>query len=178
MKDTVTGLDVATFVIAVVGLAVATASVVWQMATFKLEGGRVKVKLLVGAMANNGRGVALNDPHRVTPESLKSLAAQGFGMPVIAVTVRNVGRADVTVQRWSIKHEASGLAFVPIGDSIGKELPFRLAAGASETWAADLRTALALPDAGRAIKPNSRGKVRGLVELADGRTYRSRATFS
>ena len=45
-----TGPSTAVLVIAVLGLVLSVASLVWQAATFRLNGPRIRVELLVGAV--------------------------------------------------------------------------------------------------------------------------------
>jgi len=113
---TVSGVDVATFVIALVGLVVATGSAVWQGATFVLSGARVKVELHIGAMGRGG--ISSGARGSVRPVWIQQLAVEGFTRPVIDCVVRNVGRAPVTIHSWDLT-SAGGMAYHPIADSIG-----------------------------------------------------------
>jgi hypothetical protein len=182
-------MEVATFVIAVLGLLLSVVGLAWQAATYIMSGGRVKVDLKVAA--SNGRSMVTAEPQHLTPAWMKSLAEQGYGQPLVAVHVSNVGRMPVTVQRWSIKY-TRGVAVTPVDDSIGKDLPYRLKAGESQTWAVALGVAVELKrTALEMIAPpsqpttllasairNSRGPngegVVGVVELGDGRLHRTR----
>jgi hypothetical protein len=110
------------------------------------------------------------------------------------VSVANVGRQPVTVARWGLK-SGLGVSLYPAADSIGPRLPHRLEVGESETWAADLAHVHAFIQASRETMGNSQvgsgpsgsllGRIEaqraarkedvvGVVELADGRTKRSK----
>jgi hypothetical protein len=84
-----------TLIIAVVGLALAVASLTWQAVTFVLSGSRVKVELHHGA--HDGAGNLISGPPLA--QALRQAAEQGFVHEVIGAKVRNVGRVAVTVER-------------------------------------------------------------------------------
>jgi hypothetical protein len=188
-------MNVASLVLGICGVVLASLSLGWQAAQYVLTGGRVKVGLRMGALGPGGMVTA-------APSSLRAgwweqLAAQGYRRPIVAVTVANVGRLPVTVARWGLK-SGLGMSLYPAADSIGPHLPHRLEVGESETWAVDLgpadafirttREALGRPQA-ESGRPRStigaiqaevagqRNAVVGVVELADGRSKRSRETI-
>lgn len=173
--------------IALLGVVVACLSLGCQAATYVLTGGRVKVILRVGALADSGQGMVTAPPSSLSREWAADLAAQGYSRPVVAVRVANVGRLPVTVERWSIR-SPRGVSVSPIGDSIGPTLPHRLDAGESATWAVDAREVQALAQAAKVLPDARRGRglfaagqvddgLRGVVELGDGRSRRSRETI-
>lgn len=170
-------MEVVTLVIAVVGVALGVASLAWQVVAHVLSGGRVKAALKVGA--HSGSAMVSMPADKATPESLKQMTSQGFPQPVIAVEARNVGRLPVTVERWGIT-STQGLQAIPWGDSIGPSLPHRLESGGSATWAVDLRTALALADTSLHVLGTGQSSTRitGMVELADGRKYKTPEAFT
>ena len=87
--------------VGVCGVVLASLSLGWQAANYVLTGGRVKVRLLVGAV---GRGGIVTAPAtNLSLEWLQGLAAQGFSQPIVAVNVANVGRQPVKVERWGLK---------------------------------------------------------------------------
>ncbi|MGH3938688.1 MAG: hypothetical protein ACRDTG_08615 [Pseudonocardiaceae bacterium] len=134
-------MQTSTFVVAVLGVVLSTASLSWQAATFILTGGRVKLALQTGAVHNSGSGMIVSQVTGAWSMSAERLALQGYTRPVVAVQVRNVGRLPVTVTKWSIFESAKGTAFLPLADSIGPSLPYRLDAGVEETWALDAMAA-------------------------------------
>ena len=188
-------MDVASLVLGICGVVLASLSLGWQAAQHVLTGGRVKVVLGMGGLGNGGMVTA-------RPDSLREgwweqLAAQGYRRPIVAVTVANVGRLPVTVARWGLK-SGLGMSMYPAADSIGLPLPHRLEVGESQTWAVDMRAVEAFISATREVLGRSQaetGRPRtmigavqaemagqreaamGVVELADGRTKRSRETI-
>jgi hypothetical protein len=167
----VTGLDIATFVIAVLALVLAALGLGWQVLTHFLTGGRVKAELLVGATngAATGMVTAPATQDRVTQDWVRELAEQGYVRPVFAVRVRNIGRLPVTVAGWSIT-TSRGISFTPLGESIGPQLPHRLEAGTSETWAVTGDRVAALIEATKGTFNLATLTIGGRVELAGGRT--------
>ena len=121
--------DTTTLVIAVVGLALAAASLAWQAATFALTGSRVKAEILHGALGRGG--LVTSPPDKWTPNSRAVLASQGFSQEVVAVEVRNVGRMPATVQKVTAYLD-NGVGLVQ--EQSNKPLPCRLEAGSSEKW--------------------------------------------
>jgi len=165
----------ASLIVAICGLVFSCLSLGWQAANFVLTGGRVKVKLSAGAM--NSGGMVTMPPRNFTPQALAQIQTQGYPVPIVAVEVANVGRQPVTVAKWNLLH-ATGVSYMPVAAAIGKPLPFRLEVGASETWAVELKTVLDIVAATEAtITSNSGRGVRGVVELADGRSRRTTETL-
>jgi len=171
-----TGLDVASFVIALLAFLLAVGSLAWQAATYVLSGGRVKVELMRGLARDSG-GDMLTRPESMTPDTLQRLAAEGYTRPVIGVLVRNVGRMPVTVSGWSLNFSVPGAAYRPLGAAFGPPMPHRLEAGASEAWVADERIVQAT--ANTLVKATTEPiSIRGKIELGDGRSYESRESQS
>ena len=137
----------ATFVIAVLGLVVSVANATWSVAQWKLNGARPVLELIVGAVAANGSGLVSIPVTAGTPPNRARLAQEGFTQSVVGVTVTNMGRLPVRIQRWSIQCAANGTAYVPLADSIGPDLPHVLEAGAQETGVVDQRRAVGLTQA-------------------------------
>ncbi|SCL17741.1 hypothetical protein GA0070616_1348 [Micromonospora nigra] len=160
----------ASLIVAICGLVLACLSLGWQAANYVLTGGRVKVRLRVGAM--NAGGMITAHPRNLNPEWLADIARQGYPQPIVAVEVANVGRLPVTVTRWKLTH-ARGPSFVPIGESIGKPLPCRLDVGESETWAVGLDVVANVARAAQAAFKSGGFGIVGAVELADGRERQS-----
>lgn len=136
------GMDVG-LLVACLSFGVAALSLGWQIAVWSLDGRRVRLSLTHGAMGRGGAatGKVARDGR---PADLDRVRAEGFtGREVIGVSVTNLGRAPVRVDRYSCELVHGGLSYTPIGDAIGPPLPFRLAPGETETWYAlgeDART--------------------------------------
>lgn len=182
-------MDVATFVLAVLGVVLSALALGWQAATFVLTGGRVRVELLVGAVRDN-HGMVTMSARNPQPDWAASLVEQGYRHPVVAVRVRNVGRLAVSVERWSIvtllrkpqvvgpfaqavvqlsKREEGPEVVYPGLSLVGPDLPHRLEAGASVIWAAPFGEVNDLI----AVTKNVYS-VAGKVALGDGRSSRSK----
>jgi hypothetical protein len=186
----------ASLAVGICGVVLASLSLGWQAANYLLTGGRVKVRLRVGGLGNGGMVTA--PPNSLSANWWEHLASQGYQRPIIAVTVANVGRQPVTVARWGLR-SGLGMSLYPAADSIGPRLPHRLEVGESETWAVDLAPVHAFIQAARETMGRSQTEseppqsllvggiearmaaqkqgVVGVVELADGRTKRSRDTI-
>ncbi len=183
-------------VLGICGVVLASLSLGWQAAQHVLTGGRVKVGLRMGAFGHGGMITAA--PSSIREGWWEQLAAQGYRRPIVAVTVANVGRLPVTVARWGVRSRL-GMSMQPARDSIGPPLPHRLEVGESETWAVDMAPVDAFIRATREVfgRPqleqarsagplftgiqtmiaNRKQAFVGEVELADGRTKRSRETI-
>lgn len=188
-------MSVASLVVGICGVVLASLSLGWQAAIYVLTGGRVKVKLRVGGLGRGGMATA--PPSSLSASWWENLASQGFQQPIVAVTAATVGRQPVTVVRWGLV-SGLGTSLYPMADSIGPPLPHRLDVGESETWAVDLAAVDAfiratretlgkaapepgspksLPDrVGAQMAAREEGIV-GVVELAAGRPKRSRESI-
>jgi hypothetical protein len=187
-------MNVASLVVGICGVVLASLSLGWQAAIYVLTGGRVKVKLRVGGLGRGGMATA--PPNSLTASWWENLASQGFQRPIVAVTVANVGRQPVTVVRWGLV-SGLGTSLYPMADSIGPPLPHRLDVGESETWAVDLAAVDAFigatretlgksqPEPGppttlfriQAQMASQKEAIVGVVELAAGRPKRSRESI-
>lgn len=190
-------MEIATFVLAVVGAVLAAASLAWQAATYVLAGGRVSVDLRIGALHAGGSGMVTTAPEDAGQAWEERLAAQGYTQPLAVVRVRNVGRMPVTIERWSLtcsrptaaSRNGSMLGAIaasrpqqltelaPVTASVGPRLPHRLEAGSSETWALDGREVHNLARATLEVWQVPLVLIRGKVELGDGRTAFSPAAL-
>ena len=166
-------MQVATFVIAVLGLAVATSSLTWNVVQFLLAGSRPEVQLIVGALAPGGMVVGEPGPH--IEGTLRRFAADnGYDRRVIGVRVINYGRTAARVQSWGIKLKTAGVSFKPLDDSIGPELPHVLEPGAQETWVVDIERAVRLASVTAATFKRPEEPLYGIVELSTGKALKSR----
>lgn len=184
-------MNVASLVLGIIGAVLASLSLGWQAANYVLTGGRIKVMLRVGGRSHGG--MVTTPPASFSQESLKLLASQGFPQPIIAITVANVGRQPVTVDRWGLV-SGLGTSLYPAADSIGPPFPHRLEVGESATWAVDMpavnnfmqatkatlakqvasarpNTLLGRIEAERTLQPD---EIAGIAELADGRSKQSK----
>lgn len=182
--------------VGICGVVLASLSLGWQAANYVLTGGRVKIRLLVGAMGDGQ--MATGPTENLSPAWLEGLAKQGLSQPIVAVTVANVGRQPVQVTRWGLK-SGLGTSLYPLANGIGPTLPHRLEVGEAATWAMELGTVQAFIQTtnetlGKSQLGSGRPKsllgrieaevnrpqgqdVVGVVELADGRPKLSTGTL-
>lgn len=169
--DTVAAVALA---LSIVGAVTAALSLGWQVASWSLDGRRVRVRLLHGAIGPQGTatGPVGRDGK---PRDLKAINLEGFTKKeVIGIAVTNVGRAPVRVDRYEVVLVRGGFSFFPLGNAIGPTLPHRLAPGETEVWLADADDARALIRSTRAIGRGSSSDVRMQVHLGTGDVRRTR----
>lgn len=163
--------DRVTLVVAIVGLALAVASLVWQAATFVLAGARIKVRLQQGAIGNGSAIVGPLDA-RIDFEDLRN---QGFTQPVLAIEVRNVGRMPISVTGWHAVLE-NRMSYTDARSPVNPELSFRLEPQSKQTWYVELNPLHAAVSASHSagIWPVDHQKVWMSVDLGNGKTVRTR----
>ena len=161
MTDTVSGLDIATLVIAVAGLVTAAVSLSWQVVVHRLTGSRVRVELVMGALAGDAYvsgPAATFDP--------ASLIAQGFGPLVVGVRGRNVGRLAVDITHWDI-YTGDGFGYTLPGYPLNPNLPHRLEPGSTVTFLYPIDHVRALITSKAAIGKTDQ-RIRGALSLGTG----------
>ena len=170
-------MAIAALIVSAVGLLLAALSLGWQIASWTLDGRRVRVRLLHGSIGPSGTATGRVGRDK-KPKNLSALIAEGFTQrEVIGVAVTNVGRAPVRVDRYSVRLVRGGFSFSPMGDAVGPTLPFRLAAGETESWFANADDARLLTTSTRSIGRNSSSEVFMEVKLGTGDVRRTRNTI-
>jgi hypothetical protein len=172
------GNEIATLAIALLGVVLSALSLGWQAATFFLEGGRIKAVFQPGF--SGGAGVVTMPMAQFTDQAtINTMMSQGFTQAVVAIRVRNVGRLPVTVASWSVVTRPGVVEWQPIGAALGPRLPHRLEAGESEMWATDFGSVRAMVVATASVKkiPPNRMRVGATVSLGDGRTVKAKGRF-
>jgi hypothetical protein len=167
-----TGLEIVTLVVAILGVVLAVASLVWQAATFVLSGSRVGLTLRRGLIRRDGTGtVALAlGPLEPSADHYAMLREQGFNEEVVIVEVRNKGRLAVSVE--SVRTDTQdGWGFACIADPENPAMPHRLEPGAKETWHEKLAAIQKIVD----TKGQSQ-EVWMTVELGNGKVLRTDQT--
>jgi hypothetical protein len=162
--NSITGLQIATFVIAVVGAMLAVASLAWQAYTFRMSGPRVKVALVIGAVM--GGHIAYNEARPGWRKTFNDFQGHPV-MPFVGIKVVNIGRLPITV--LSIRGMLdTGQKFGPIGGGdLGKGLPYRLDSHDEEVWGIPVPDVIA---AISAVRTSANPKIlSGRVELSGGR---------
>lgn len=166
-------MNILTLLIAALGLVVASLSLGWQLASYILDGRRIRVTLLHGTMGAHGLvvGPVGRDGK---PKDLTRIRAEGFdGLEVVGVTATNVGRAPATISRYSVQLKRGGFSYTPVGDKIGPDFPYRLEPGESAAWYSAMQDARALVAASSTVTKVSHD-VRMAVELGTGDTIKTR----
>lgn len=164
--------------LSIVGALTATLSLGWQIASWSLDGRRVRVRLLHGAAGPTGHATGPVGRDR-RPNDLSSLRVEGFqSQEVIGIAVTNVGRAPVRVDRYGVSLVRGGVSFFPMGDAIGPGLPHRLPPGETEVWLANAQDARALIIAARAAGQRVSRDVRMEVHLGTGDVKRTNRTIT
>ena len=162
-------MAVAAFVIAVIGAITGVVSLTWNVVSFLLEGGRPKLKPIVGFLSP--RGPVYADATRDMRESLASAEGQiPAGPRVVGVEVTNAGRASFHVARWALRSEPGGISFTTLGAMTGSAtIRTDIAPGASAMFYTDLNDAYALASAAKA----AHGKPQRIVVTVEsgGRVY-------
>jgi hypothetical protein len=163
-------LSEAAFGLAAFGSVVATASLTWQVATFKLSGSRVKATLKVGGLNISG---ALTTPAKGDwRKMLRQFAQQGYGTACLAAEVTNVGRLGVDIVRCTAVF-SNGMTFDPVSHLASPPRDTRLDHGQTKSWFVDLDPLQAAVDAAAAVglkKPTGPQEVRLRAELGTGRS--------
>lgn len=167
-------MDVAALSVACLGLVVAALSLGWQIASWALEGPRVRTTLKVGV---SGRGGVMSAAVTAAglPAGIAQIRQEGFdGEALIGVAVTNHGRVRVKVARWGIQMVRGGFSLEqPQSNMISSPLPEWLDPGDSGSWWMPIHEARALVYASRSLDPTAAG-VKGWVELGDGTKRSSR----
>ena len=139
------GYDIAALIIAGIAGAMALASVVWNIAEFRLSGARIKVNLLFGAVGPSG---LVSFPS--IPRDWQLLVSQGFTEPLVGINVVNKGRASTVVEHFRCRL-SNGFALADAQLQFNPDLRFVLEPHRSETWRLQTRDVMALAKASRSI---------------------------
>jgi len=126
-----TGLDYITLIIAVFGAVLGAAAFVWQIASFKMSGPRIVVRLAAGWIGPSG---ALVFEVQDTWEPIDR-PNENFIEECFAVQVHNAGRMPASITGWWLQIGPASL-----GQHVSpwnKPCPHRLEAYAEETWFVD-----------------------------------------
>src|SRR5262245_5798120 len=107
-----------TLLVAVFGVFLGALSLGWRLANHFQVVTRVTVELCVGALQPTGSTLISGPVRSMTPAAMARLGQLGYTRPVVAVQIRNTGRAPVTVMQWSMVDQ-TGNSLTPDADSIG-----------------------------------------------------------
>jgi hypothetical protein len=127
------GKNAVTLVIAVVGVILATGSLVWQIASHRLAGPRLEVKMVRGQKSLTG---IMSMPVNVDSDMVAQFVAQGYTEPLLGAEVPNRGRMAIGIA--SVVAEAeSGVGWSRLEWDINPPKDFRLEPYASAKWWVD-----------------------------------------
>jgi len=126
-------MTVASFVFSAVALALSCAALGWQMLSWFLAGGRVKVGIRVGVIdPTSTRNFNLPLHPDVVEEAKRAAAQNGLsGVVAYFVTVRNIGRTALTIQDVGFRAPTNERYGMLEGGDWGDKLPKRLETGES-----------------------------------------------
>lgn len=128
MTDSST-VSTAALALGIFGSLLAVASLSWQIATFKLSGSRVKVKLKIAGLRSDAVMTGPVNSNWLT--TLQQYASMGYA-PCLAIEARNVGRLGVDIIRCQALF-SNGMGYDP-GHSANPPSGYRLEHGQTKSW--------------------------------------------
>lgn len=159
-------------------LLVAGGSLGWQVAQWLLSGGRPKATLIHGLVTTSGAAYSGPVTAKGSGFRLSNLRDQGIsGVEVVGVQVTNHGRAPVVVEHVKLHPRGGTMAFEPVAERIGADLPYTLEAGTNATWFMDIEHAARLADMSRDVLKESVSGVYMTAQLGTGKTIKTNRTF-
>jgi len=164
----------ATLVVAIVGLVLSVAGLVWQAASFHLTGPRVRVELQVGLLLPGGS--ARVPVSAIWRDSLRHVQQQQGGQPIVGFVIRNIGRGPTTITSYTAKADNGmgyGLTSAPPGT---EPLPHRIEAHSMAFYYIDMLGVAAAAAAYGSVKDMPR-RFHAQVELGSGKTVTSAQTL-
>lgn len=168
-------MEIATLVIAIIGLILAVVSLLWQAATFVLSGPRVKVRLREGIRGDHG-GALLGPIENYTADGLAALTAQGYSEHVLGIEVVNTGRLPATIRTWGLRF-GNRAVYTHNLDPRNPPLPHRLEPATSEVWYVPVANLQEL-QGDFVDQSREAATARADVDLATGKTVSSRDGFT
>lgn len=169
------GTNVATLVIAVLGLLTALGSVVWQAVSYSRSGPRLRITMKRGYV---GMGQMVSGPVKL--DSTKQMADQGLTERFVGVEVTNVGRLPISIDGAEARME-NGMAFMETGLSINPPAGTRIEPHSSKSWWVRWEMAVAMVQTTAAIgseKSNRALKVRMMVKPTVGKPLTTKEHIS
>jgi hypothetical protein len=168
----------ATLVIAVLALVVSCLSLGWQIVSFSLSGRRVEVDLSIGWRGPDQLLLSTAKQKDDLLRILSELAGRGPRIPVIGITVFNVGRADLYVSAVLLFGSTPGSSSIPAESDTWPALPCILRSGDSENWILDLSEIRGLCEKWHLVNGTKGAGIEFRAELKDGRTVPVRRKVS
>ncbi|MCV7196339.1 hypothetical protein [Mycobacterium angelicum] len=134
-------MTVAAFVLSVIAIVLAAASLGWQVVAALRARRRPKLTPVIGRLTPEG--LVTNDAGSDVREALLNAAeATPEGQFLIGVKVVNAGRVPFHVAGWAIRADRGGTSLVPVDEpGAGAEVPHDIAPGGSATFLTKLQNA-------------------------------------
>lgn len=162
-------MTVAAFVLGVVAIVLATASLAWHVAAVLLWSARPKLTPIVGLLTPDG--LVTNDAGSDVRESLADATAKLSSGPFfIGVKVVNAARTPFRVAGWAIRADPVGTSLVPVDPPLGgTDVPHDIPPGESAIFFTELQRAHRFADAAECVEDQPPRIV--LTVSSGGRTY-------
>lgn len=171
-------MSLAALIVAILSLVVAVSALCWQVVTWQINGGRVRVQLVHGVV---GAGGVVTTPIRRDNTAVDIDALRGLGWhgpEMLGVVVTNTGRADVHVTGTAFWHPTSRTALsFPGGNALSPRLPDTVSPGTTETWYLDLVEGRALVRAMNEAEQLRGRQLQMRVTLGSGKTKTTRGSL-
>jgi hypothetical protein len=163
------GYDIAALIIAGIAAAMALASLVWNIADFRLSGPRIKVNLLFGAIGDSGLVSSQSKP-----DDWRTFAKQGFTKPLVGIHVVNSGRASTVVEHYRCRL-SNGFALAEMQLEVNPSLRYVLEPHRSETWWLPATAITGLAKASRNVGQPPISTAHMEVEITGPKTLRTKS---
>lgn len=135
-----TGVQILTLVIAILGLTVATCSLTWNIVQFKLQGARAKVTAELGTVIEGG--LVHMPANTGAVKSIQTARSVNRGSELMAgVSVINRGRPPLHVVSWAFKSLPGGASFAVPAEPGLSTTPTQIAPGNGDVFVAPLQSA-------------------------------------
>jgi hypothetical protein len=164
------GAEAVTLAVAIVGVVLSSAALMWQWFSYRLGGPRLRVELKKGYA---GVGQLVSSP--VNVEADAQMAAQGLNEKLLGVEVKNVGRLPISIDS-AVARAENGASFSNPGLPLNPEQGFRLEPSSSASWWVSWNAVRAMISATAAVKPewNRPQKVWMVVRPAAGKDVKTK----
>lgn len=163
--------------VSALSLVLAALALGWQIAQYLLSAGRPKAKLLHGLVSSTEAysGPVRADGRGLDLDGLRRQNMSGF--EAVGIQVTNHGRAPVIVENVKLLPRVGAMSFIPIGERVGPDLPYKLEPGANASWFLGLHHATKLAATSREILNERVSGVYMTAQLGTGKTVRTRQTL-
>ncbi|WP_205874516.1 hypothetical protein [Mycobacterium camsae] len=168
-------MSVAGFVLGLVATVLAVISLGWQLAAYRQQRPRPRLKPVIGRLTTDG--LVTNDASCDVRESLAAVADQLEDIPlIIGVRVVNAGRAPFQVAGWAIRTDPDGTSLVPVEKPIaGDDVPCEIPPQGSAVFLTEFRHAQRFATAAQNAAGSEDPSPRIVLTVSSGaRTYRTK----